>query len=142
MKVVKSIILSVLFAGLAFAAPGDKPEKLTPPRVEAKAPTITGLYRCRGTAGKDNYKTWVEITKINDVYAVQWMNGTSGPGILDGDRFVVGYAMPTGVRVVIVYTIQPDGRLVGEWATVPTDGNKHAETLTPVPYDFAAEKDE
>jgi hypothetical protein len=101
---------------------------------------LTGYYICEGQEGPDkNYKGVAVITKKGDVYLIQWVigSGTSfhGVGIRNDSTLSAAWAMPVGdkgtlMRGVNMYRIEPGPRLVGRWATAPTDGTVRSETLT------------
>jgi hypothetical protein len=101
---------------------------------------LSGYYICEGQEGPDkSYKGIAVISKKGDVYLVQWIIGTGinfhGVGIRNDTTLAASWAMPMGekgtlVRGVNMYRIEPGPRLVGRWATVPTDGAVRSETLT------------
>jgi hypothetical protein len=101
---------------------------------------LSGYYICEGQEGPDkSYKGIAVISKKGDVYLVQWIMGSGitfhGVGIRNDTTLATAWAMPMGekgtlVRGVNMYRIEPGPRLVGRWATVPTDGAVRSETLT------------
>ena len=92
---------------------------------------LTGYYICEGAEGPDkNYKGIAVITKKGDVYLIQWVVGGgvafNGVGIRNDTTLCAAWAMPVGdkgtiVRGINMYRIEPGPRLVGRWATAPTD---------------------
>jgi len=100
----------------------------------AAAADIEGVYACKGTnpGGGGSYEGTVAIVKNGDVFNVTWNIGAqiyTGVGLLEGDKFSVGYSDVQKTWFgVVVYKIL-DKTLSGTWAM--QGGNKTGiETLT------------
>ena len=123
-----------LLTAIASSIPPDRPraeknkDKLLLP--EAK---LDGWYKLDGKQGKKSYAGMAMLRKIDDVYFVQFMleggSQTKGIGIRTGDKLAVGWTTGDGTGVT-VYQIDSNGVLTGHWASLPTDGQQHQETLT------------
>jgi hypothetical protein len=127
---------------LATASPADN-TKLTARAdffAEKSSIDLTGYYTCEGQEGPDkHYKGIAVIAKKGDVYLIQWVIGAGtsfhGVGIRNDNTLSAAWAMPVGekgalVRGVNMYRIESGPRLIGRWATAPTDGTIRSETLT------------
>jgi hypothetical protein len=95
---------------------------------------ISGVYLVSGKDGQKSYAGAVVIRQLGEVYFAQYaVGGTStlGIGVRLGDRLSVGWVQAEGkmTRGVTVYTVKGK-RLDGRWATLPTSGVVHSETLT------------
>ncbi|MDP8256548.1 MAG: hypothetical protein P9M14_12430 [Candidatus Alcyoniella australis] len=95
---------------------------------------IEGTYICKGTnpGGTGTYEGTVSIVKNNANYNVTWNIGAQvyvGVGILEGERFSVGYAdVNQGWFGVVVYTVSGN-KLRGAWA-MHGDNKNGTEELT------------
>ncbi len=113
-------------AGIAFAqAPASQ------------EPTLNGLYLCTGTSpGGQEYKGLVEIAQQGDTFHVLWTfspeNIALGIGILRDRVLAVSYYGKAAGGVVL-YKVQDDGSLVGDWTVMGGDGRVFIETLSRVP---------
>jgi len=134
-----------VFSLMALATPGTADHtKLTVAKADFFADKVivdlSGYYVCEGQEGPDKgYKGIAVISKKGDVYLIQWVIGTGtsfhGVGIRNETTLSAAWAMPMGdkgtlVRGVNMYRIEAGPRLIGRWATVPTDGTIRSETLT------------
>ncbi|MGQ0677249.1 MAG: LIC10280 family protein, partial [Rhodospirillales bacterium] len=115
-----------VFAGLArariaaleeAAKPPPAPPAPPPPApVAAPVPArnIEGLYNATGTnPNGTTYRGTVTITRSGGQYAFFWQVGTTyrGTGTFEGDLLVIHW----GANYPVIYTLAPDGRLVGTW---------------------------
>lgn len=94
---------------------------------QAKAPTLTGVYRATGTNPSGNkYTGMVALAQDEDDFRLTWWIGKDvfqGSGHFAGKMLVVNW----GDKTPVVYSFGDEGALDGEWA----DGSA-TETLTPV----------
>ncbi|WP_159787062.1 hypothetical protein [Sodalinema gerasimenkoae] len=77
--------------------------------------TIADAQTLRGTP----YKGTVQISRIGPVYQVFWLSDRSnfsGLGFYHDNRLCIGWSLDASYRVV-VYRIQSDGTLEGQWTT-------------------------
>lgn len=110
-------------------------------RVLPADPDLSGYYACTGSQGGKSYAGVVLIQKRHGLYLVQWtVAGASYlgvghvvPGVGGGpEQLCVGWASDDGkFRGGNLYRI---GRgktptLSGTWASIPGDGQQHAERL-------------
>ncbi|MCC7049135.1 MAG: caspase family protein [Alphaproteobacteria bacterium] len=74
---------------------------------------IEGVYKVSGTAGSATYGGTARISRIGTQYEVIWQVGNTyrGVGGFQGDKLVIDW----GQRYPVIYTIAPDGRLMGTW---------------------------
>lgn len=110
-------------AGLFFAAPA------------VQAAGVEGSYHAEGeNPDGGEYEADVTITQQGDVYVVEWSTDgevfSAGVGILKNDTLSVGFAFESGAFGVVVYEVQDDGSLEGEWVLTGTE-DLMPETLTP-----------
>jgi hypothetical protein len=99
---------------------------------------ITGYYTCSGKETNGSRYTGIAvITKVKEIYVVQWTVGIGstflGVGIRQGNSLSVSWAQPADkgvVRGINVYRIDKGPMLTGRWATLPGDGELKTETLT------------
>jgi hypothetical protein len=94
---------------------------------------LAGMYACEGTNPNGSpYSALVEIVKVDKTYLVKWIqpNGTEvlGVGIQKGTVLSVSYF--GSAPAIVVYSVEADGRLDGQWTMGGADGEVFAETLT------------
>lgn len=99
----------------------------------ASAQTVAGIYSVDGTnADGSNYSGTVEITWNGPACWISWRTGSSnsaGTCLLTGNAFGASYQLGDSTGLV-VYQLQPDGTLQGQWTTIGADG-VGTETLSP-----------
>jgi hypothetical protein len=105
--------------------------------------TLVGVYQAHGiNANGTNYTGYVVIAMHGDSLLAVWRSvqadGTVAPepdaagvGIVSGMTFSVAFFGKQGSGLV-VYTIQEDGSLVGQWTLAGADGALLPEVLTKV----------
>lgn len=98
---------------------------------------FAGLYRCEGVGvNGEGYQGVVEIAKNGDTYRVTWMIPPHrvyvGIGVVQGDVLAVSFA--GGTLGVVLYRMEKDGRVIGNWATADAEGYVFTETLTKTDY--------
>lgn len=101
----------------------------------AQAAGVEGSYHAEGGNAEETlYEADVLIAQQGDVYVVEWSSDgevfSAGVGILKGDTLSVGFAFENGSFGVVVYEIQDDGSLEGEWTQTGSE-DILTETLTP-----------
>jgi hypothetical protein len=116
-----------------------------PPRAAAQE-TLDGMYASRGVnPDGTEYRGVVRIIRQGDRFVVSWMAPRAiagekllldltsiGVGILSNGTLAVSYYTP-GMLGIVVYRIEADGRLDGQWTLVGDDGAVRSETLTKLP---------
>jgi uncharacterized caspase-like protein len=119
-------ISSTFFGDFVFRPEGAEPQTETP-EPQAKAPTLTGVYRAAGTnPSGSKYTGMVAVAQDEDDFRLTWWIGKDvflGSGHFAGKMLVVNW----GDKTPVVYSFGDEGALDGEWA----DGSA-TETLTPV----------
>ncbi|NMG58107.1 hypothetical protein E1H12_06085 [Geitlerinema sp. P-1104] len=93
--------------------------------------TIADAQTLRGTP----YKGTVQISRIGSVYQIFWLSDRSnfsGLGFYHENRLCIGWSLDSSFRVV-VYHIQPDGTLEGQWTTPQMFGETGSERASGEP---------
>jgi hypothetical protein len=126
-----SLLVPTLIGALACAAPA----------VAGTEADLDGVYICNGINPDGSpYRGIVQIAKHENTFYVRWVFGGKvaavGIGIRSGD--VLAVANYSGVPGVVVYKIDGDAGLIGEWTVDGADGAVFSETLTRAPADTAA----
>ncbi|GIW82690.1 MAG: hypothetical protein KatS3mg105_4497 [Gemmatales bacterium] len=119
--------LFVITVALAIPEPKSYPD----PQIKG-VDILPGYYRCEGEVGGKKYIGIVVIDRKKNVYTFQWLVGKevyTGVGIRSDDCVCVGWAK-SAMRGVASFHIVTSKKLVGEWATVPGDGEIYRESLT------------
>ena len=94
---------------------------------------LAGMYACEG-ANPDGspYQALVEIVKLEKTYLVRWIqpNGSEvlGVGLQRGTVLSVSYF--GSAPAIVVYSVEADGRLDGQWTMGGAGGAVFTETLT------------
>ena len=105
----------------------------TPPDTD-----ISGVYRCDGVNPQGrSYQGVVEIVRIQDAFQLRWTfpqgeDPALGIGIVSNGVLAVSY-YAGDIAGVVVYKINEDKPLVGEWTVVGSKGGVFKETLTRLP---------
>jgi len=94
---------------------------------------LVGMYACQGTNPNGSpYAALVEIVRLEKTYLVKWIqpNGSEvlGVGLQRGAVLAVSYF--GSAPAIVVYSVQADGRLDGQWTMGGADGAVFTETLT------------
>lgn len=99
---------------------------------------ISGVYRCDGVnpQGKP-YRGMVEIVKMNDAFQLRWTfpqstDAALGIGIVTNGVLAVSY-YGGDTAGVVVYKINANKPMVGQWTVVGSEGGVFEETLTRLP---------
>ncbi len=101
--------------------------------VQSSAVDPSGAYRCDGISpdGK-SYRAAVHIARNGDTYIVQWLTPKGlvnvGVGVMNGNTLAVGYVGTTAG--VVVYKLNSNKELSGEWTDMDASGHIYKETLT------------
>jgi hypothetical protein len=101
--------------------------------VQSSAVDPSGAYRCDGISpdGK-SYRAAVHIARNGDTYIVQWLTPKGlvnvGVGVMNGNTLAVGYVGTTAG--VVVYKLNSNKELSGEWTDMDAAGHVYKETLT------------
>jgi len=127
-----SLVLLLLLPAFVFSADEAKPRPLSAIAME-KPFDVAGYYRVAGTANNEPYGGMALVERIGDVYRVQYLSGSSpviGIGIRIGDELVISWQLTdkSGIGVTR-YRIQPAGKLIGIWASMPGNGRIENETM-------------
>jgi hypothetical protein len=102
---------------------------------EAAVVDISGVYRCDGVNPQGQpYRGMVEIVKIRNAYQLRWTfpqskDAALGIGIISNGVLAVSY-YGGEMAGVVVYRVDKDKPLTGEWAVVGSEGGVFPETLT------------
>jgi hypothetical protein len=120
-------ILSVTL-GLAMLASMTHAEDATPSEKD-----LAGMYACEGTNPNGSpYAALVEIVRLEKTYLVKWIqpNGSEvlGVGLQHGSVLSVSYF--GSAPAIVVYSVEADGKLDGQWTMGGADGAVFTETLT------------
>jgi uncharacterized caspase-like protein len=97
------------------ATPAPAPAPAAPALGFVPPRPIEGLYKVTGVNPNGAaYTGTVRITRLGTQYEVIWQIGSlyRGVGGFRGDRLVIDW----GQQYPVIYTLEPDGRLVGTWA--------------------------
>ena len=94
---------------------------------------LAGMYACEGTNPNGTpYTALVEIVRLEKTYLVKWIqpNGSEviGVGLQRGSVLSVSYF--GSAPAIVVYSVEADGRLDGQWTMGGADGAVFTETLT------------
>ena len=111
-----------------------------PPLLAQQEPEvdITGVYRCDGVNPQGRaYRGMVEIVRMNDAFQLRWTfpqssDAALGIGIVSNGVLAVSY-YGGDMAGVVVYKINDDKPMVGEWTVVGSEGGVFRETLTRLP---------
>ena len=107
---------SSFFGDFVFRQGAGQSGAAPPPKAIAAPPALPGLYRLTGTnPNRSGYYGMATITADGDKLRFTWWMGKevfTGVGQFAGRMVVVNF----GARHPVVYTIEPDGILDGEWA--------------------------
>ena len=101
--------------------------------VQSSAVDPSGAYRCDGISpdGK-SYRAAVHIARNGETYIVQWLTPKGvvnvGVGVMNGNTLAVGYVGTTAG--VVVYKLNSNKELSGEWTDMDASGHVYKETLT------------
>ncbi|HTZ37260.1 MAG TPA: hypothetical protein VMB84_14605 [Stellaceae bacterium] len=98
----------------------------------AAAQSVGGRYEVRGTnPNGSGYSGTAEIYPNGNVCRIAWHVGSEWRGIcmVSGNRFAASY-QSGATAGLLIYRIQPDGSLAGEWTTGA--GQTGTETLIPM----------
>jgi hypothetical protein len=122
-QTMKRIALIVLFALVVAIAPVKVQTTVDP----------SGAYRCDGVSPDgQSYRAAVEIVRDGDTYIVRWLTPRGivnvGVGMLSGDTLSVGYVGASAG--VVVYKVDGNKQLTGEWTDLEATGHVYKETLT------------
>lgn len=102
---------------------------------EAASPDLSGRYTCAGTnPDGSRYSGTVTIAPMGSAWRIEWtVAGSShgGVGLLEGNVFSACWNI-RGTRDggIVVYRLEPGGRLVGQWSTTTGTGTVGTETLS------------
>ncbi len=93
----------------------------------------SGAYRCDGVSPDgQTYRAAVHIVRNGDTYIVRWLTPRGivnvGVGVLNGDTLSVGYVGASAG--VVVYKLDGNKQLSGEWTDLDASGHAYTETLT------------
>ncbi len=93
----------------------------------------SGAYRCDGVSPDgQSYRAAVHIAKSGETYIVQWLTPKGvvnvGIGVISGNTLSVGYVGTTAG--VVVYKLNGNKELAGEWTDLEASGQVYKETLT------------
>ncbi len=93
----------------------------------------SGAYRCDGVSPDgQTYRAAVHIVRNGDTYIVRWLTPRGivnvGVGVLNGDTLSVGYVGASAG--VVVYKLDGNKQLSGEWTDLEASGHVYTETLT------------
>ncbi len=93
----------------------------------------SGAYRCDGVSPDgQTYRAAVHIVRNGDTYIVRWLTPRGivnvGVGVLNGDTLSVGYVGASAG--VVVYKLDGNKQLSGEWTDLDASGHVYTETLT------------
>jgi len=125
-----ALVTVVLAALLGFASPALAQE---PDDID-----ITGIYRCDGVNPQGRpYRGMVEIVRMNDAFQLRWTfpqssDASLGIGIVSNGVLAVSY-YGGDTAGVVVYKINENKPMVGEWTLVGSEGGVFQETLTRMP---------
>ncbi|RPI55189.1 MAG: hypothetical protein EHM55_08645 [Acidobacteria bacterium] len=119
----KRIALLILLASVVGIAPVKVQTPLDP----------TGAYRCDGVSPDgQTYRAAVEIVRNGDTFIVRWLTPRGvvnvGVGVLNGTTLSVGYVGASAG--VVVYKLDGNKQLSGEWTDIEASGHLYTETLT------------
>lgn len=115
------IVLCAICFVLSFAVAGGQAQQQPEPQPPEQAQDqIAGFYESQGIGvSGEPYRGLVEVVKRGDgIYSLQWLSGSLGVGIVQGDVLAVSFfgVGPDEISIgVALYKIKP-GQLVGEWA--------------------------
>lgn len=120
MKRFSLLILIVFVAGIA------------PVKVQTPVDP-SGAYRCDGVSPDgQTYRAAVEIVRNGDTYIVRWLTPRGvvnvGVGVLKNNTLSVGYIGASAG--VVVYKLDGNKQLSGEWTDLDASGHVYTETLT------------
>ena len=93
----------------------------------------SGAYRCDGVSPDgQTYRAAVHIVRNGDTYIVRWLTPRGivnvGVGVLNGDTLSVGYVGASAG--VVVYKLDGNKQLSGEWTDLEASGHVYTEVLT------------
>ncbi len=93
----------------------------------------SGAYRCDGVSPDgQSYRAAVEIVRNGDTFIVRWLTPKGvvnvGVGVLKGNTLSVGYIGASAG--VVVYKVDGNKQLSGEWTDIDASGHVYTETLT------------
>lgn len=126
----RALIVLLLTACLATAVPAAAQ---TPGETD-----ITGVYRCDGVNPQGRaYRGMVEIVRVHDAFQLRWTfpqgaDAALGIGIISNGVLAVSY-YGGDMAGVVVYKLDEDKPMVGEWTVVGSEGGVFRETLTRLP---------
>ncbi|MGE3578725.1 MAG: hypothetical protein AB7I25_09715 [Vicinamibacterales bacterium] len=127
MRALVAVFLAVLFLSV-LPAHAQAPEDVD----------ITGVYRCDGVNPQGKaYRGMVEIVRMNDAFQLRWTfpqssDAALGIGIISNGVLAVSY-YGGDLAGVVVYKINDDKPMVGEWTVIGSEGGVFRETLTRLP---------
>lgn len=110
----------------------------SPARLAEEPVDIAGVYACDGVNPQGRpYKGIVEIVKTEETFQLRWTfpqsaDSALGIGIVSNGVLAVSYYGGSTAGVV-VYKIDGDKKLAGEWTVVGANGGVFKETLTRMP---------
>jgi hypothetical protein len=121
-------ILSVILGFALMAAMTHAAEDASP-----KESDLAGMYACEGTNPNGSpYTALVEIVRLEKTYLVKWIqpNGSEvlGVGLQRGSMFSVSYF--GSAPAIVVYSVEADGKMDGQWTMGGAEGSVFTETLT------------
>jgi hypothetical protein len=93
----------------------------------------SGAYRCDGVSPDGQaYRAAVQIDRNGDTFIVRWLTPRGvvnvGVGVMNGNTLAVGYFGASAG--VVVYKIDGQKQLSGEWTDLEASGHVYKETLT------------
>ncbi len=93
----------------------------------------SGAYRCDGVSPDgQTYRAAVEIVRNGDTYIVRWLTPKGvvnvGVGVLKDNTLSVGYIGASAG--VVVYRLDGNKQLSGQWTDLEASGHLYTETLT------------
>jgi hypothetical protein len=101
--------------------------------LDAQETDPSGNYRCDGVSPNGAaYRALVQIARTGDTYLLRWVtpNGVAnvGVGVVRHNTLAVAFFGVTAG--VIVYQLDGNNPLIGEWTDLQADGTIYKETLT------------
>jgi hypothetical protein len=93
----------------------------------------SGAYRCDGVSPDGQaYRAAVQIDRNGDTFIVRWLTPRGvvnvGVGVMNGNTLAVGYFGASAG--VVIYKIDGNKQLTGEWTDLEASGQVYKETLT------------
>jgi len=99
------------------------------PAPDSSPKDLSGVYECDG----GSYTGTVVIQKVGETYSLLWTIGNSmhfGVALWEGSRLCSSWSSGAAPAGIVVYRLDPAGRLVGRYAAYGGDGSVATETLT------------